>query len=113
MRRHVYRLLGRLLATVALIGYLTSTGEQSIPDEHAWHGAGTAIVPGTPGTQAGHSESSSLPVLVCHDGHQHTIEPMGIALFTASAKTSSDGAKTLPDQPWSPPPHSFFRPPIV
>lgn len=85
MLRIPHRLIGRLLATVALLGYVSASAEQYVPDDHDWHAADAPGVVATGEVPPGPTQPApGHPVHVCHEAHQHTVgqPPTGAPLLT-------------------------------
>lgn len=115
MIRLPHRLLGRLLATVALLGYLGANAEQYLPDDHDWHAADAPAVVATGALPSGPAEPApGHPVHVCHGAHQHTVGQLpAVAPLLAFINVACALPALEPAAPVSPTPSTPLRPPIV
>ena len=115
MRSFVRRLIGRLVATVALLSLVAANGEQYLPDNHDWHAsqAGPVLASGEAPPSPG-QPAPAHPIHVCHGEHQHTLSrPSGESTFPVSV--AAVYRVTIPklDPPRSLAPRLLLRPPIA
>ena len=108
-------LITRLLATVALLGYVSASAEQYVPDDHDWHAADAPAVVATGEVPPGPTQPApGHPVHVCHGAHQHAAGqlPTGTPFLT-----SANVVRSLPAlEPAAPafvPSTTPLRPPII
>lgn len=70
----VHRMIGRLVATVALASLLVANGEQYLPDDHDWHASQAGSVLANDETAPTPDfPAPAHPIHVCHGEHQHTL----------------------------------------
>lgn len=115
MLRIPHRLFGRLLATVALLGYVSASAEQYVPDDHDWHAADAPAVVAAGEVPPGPAEPApGHPVHVCHGAHQHAAGqlPTGAPFLTFANVVRSLPALE-PAAPAFVPSTTPLRPPII
>lgn len=110
-----HRLIGRLLATVALLGYVSASAEQYVPDDHDWHAADAPAVVATGEFPPGPAEPvPGHPVHVCHGAHQHTGGPIAtVNPLPALVDLAWSPPALQTDAPSSAPSSTLLRPPII
>lgn len=115
MYRLPRRLITRLLATVALVGYLGASVEQYVPDDHDWHAEDAPAVVAAGELPPGPAEPApGHPVHVCHGAHQHAVGPVAtVNPLPAFVNEACSLPFLETDAPESPAPSTPLRPPII
>mgnify|MGYP001286287119 CR=1 FL=1 len=115
MVRASHHLFTRLLATVALLGYVSASAEQYVPDDHDWHAADAPAVVATGEVPPGPAEPApGHPVHVCHGAHQHAVGPVAtVTPLPAFVSEAWPPAAFDTDAPASPSSSTPLRPPII
>ena len=115
MHRLSRRLFTRLLATLALVGYLGASAEQYVPDDHDWHAADAPAVVAAGEVPPGPAEPApGHPVHVCHGAHQHAVGPVAtVTPLPAFVNEACSLPALETDAPASPSTSTPLRPPII